>query len=163
MAERKLVNFNNLDREAQLYREAKINIDENVKILRETIDTNTKPEVEAVQEAIKNLNKKVERIMETDFVKEKTQIIERSEKQMIQSITSAAETFFKVSQIIREKEGLSEDHKHEYQTKLYDKIIDKFMTKEEKEIFNKLVNSGKIFMGRNNKMIGSQSMLGLLN
>ena len=156
MAERQIVNLNSLDREAQLYKQAKNNIDDNVKILRNTIDKNTKIEVEAVQDAIKNLNKKVERIMETNFVKEKTQLIERSEKQMIQSIKAAAETFFKVSQIIREKDGISEEHKHEYQKKLYDKILDKFMTTEEKEIFNNIVNSGHLY---NNLGSNSVSMI----
>jgi len=164
MSERNIITFNSLDREAQLYREAKSNIDTNVKVLRETIDKNTKQEVEAVQHAIKNLNQKVEKIMETDFVKEKTDSIERSEKQMIKSIKAGAETFFKVSKIIREKEGLSDEHKREYQKKLYNKILDKFMTPEEKEMFNRLVNSGPILVMGGNQMVGgsgSMPMLGL--
>ena len=42
--------------------------------------------------------------METAFVKEKTHTIEKSEKQMIESIKRAAETFFKVSKVINDKE-----------------------------------------------------------
>ena len=111
MSERKLVNLDYLDREAQLYRQAKTNIDSNARILQETIDKHTKTEVEAVQTAIKNLNEKLDKIMQTDFVKEKTQIIEKSEKQMIASIKSAANTFFKVSKVIQEKEGLTPNEK----------------------------------------------------
>ena len=59
MSERKLVNLDYLDREAQLYKQAKTNIHSNAKILQETIDKHTKTEVEAVQNAIKNLNEKV--------------------------------------------------------------------------------------------------------
>lgn len=158
MSERKLVNLDYLDREAALYKQAKSNIKENAKVLQETIDKHTKTEVEAVQKAIKNLNEKVDRIMKTDFVKEKTQIIEHSEKQMINSIKSAADTFFKVSKIINDKEGITPEMKKQYQDKLYNKILDKFMTKEEKELFNRLVNSGPIMILGGDQMLGGTSL-----
>jgi hypothetical protein len=160
MSERQVVSLNNLDREAQLYKQAKNDIVTNTKILQEAIDKNTKEEVEAVQVAIKNLNSKVEKIMEHDFVKEKNQIIERSEKQMIQSIKSAADTFFKVRKVIHEKDELSHEHKIKYEQKLLDKILDKFMTKEEKDIFNKIVNGGQLFIGGDNPKHNSSQMLG---
>ena len=158
MSERKLVNLDYLDREAALYKQAKSNIKDNAKVLQETIDKHTKEELAAVQKAIKNLNEKVDRIMKTDFVKEKTQIIENSEKQMIASIKSAADTFFKVSKIIKEKEGLTSEMKKQYHDKLYNKILDKFMTKEEKELFNRLVNSGPIMILGGNQMLGGESL-----
>jgi hypothetical protein len=158
MSERKIVNLDYLDREAALYKQAKSNIKENAKVLQETIDKHTKEEVDAIQKAIKNLNEKVDRIMKTDFVKEKTQIIEHAEKQMMNSIKSAADTFFKVSKIINEKEGLTPEMKKQYQDKLYNKILDKFMTKEEKELFNKLVNSGPIMILGGNQMLGGESL-----
>ena len=71
MSNKKLVNLDYLDREAQLFKQARTNIEENTKIVREAIDKNTKEEVESVQTAIQNLNKKVQRILDTDFVKEK--------------------------------------------------------------------------------------------
>lgn len=148
----KIITLDYLDREAQLYKQAKNNIEENVKIVRKTLEKNTEKEVEAVQKAIKNLNTKIEKIMETEFVKEKTHKIEKSEKQMIESIKRAAETFFKVSKIINDKEELSVEQKHAYKNKLYNKILDKFMTKEEKKIFNQIINTSgipMIFMGGN--------------
>ena len=46
----------------------------------------------------------------------------------------------------------------QYEQKLYDKILDKFMTQEEKELFNKIIKSGNIvFMGNPNS-IGQSSM-----
>ena len=148
----KIITLDYLDREAQLYKQAKNNIDENVKIVRKTLEKNTEKEVEAVQQAIINLNTKIEKIMETEFVKEKTHVIEQSEKQMIESIKRAAETFFKVSKVINDKEELSVEQKQAYKNKLYNKILDKFMTKEEKQIFNQIINTSgvpMIFMGGN--------------
>ena len=162
MSDRKLVSLDYLDREAQLYKNAKSNIETNAKILQETMDKHTKNEVEAVKQAIKNLNEKVDRIMKTDFVKEKTQLIEQSEKQMISSIKSAADTFFKVSKVIKEKEGLTPEMKKQYHEKLYNKILDKFMTKEEKEMFNRLVNSGPIMIVGGNQMLGGRGSMQML-
>ena len=162
MSDRKLVSLDYLDREAQLYKNAKSNIETNAKILQETMDKHTKNEVEAVKQAIKNLNEKVDRIMKTDFVKEKTQLIEQSEKQMISSIKSAADTFFKVSKVIKEKEGLTPEMKKQYHEKLYNKILDKFMTKGEKEMFNRLVNSGPIMIVGGNQMLGGRGSMQML-
>jgi hypothetical protein len=158
MSDKKLVNLNYLDREAQLFKQAKTNIEINSKLVREAIDKNTKQEVQAVQQALSNLNKKVEQILDTDFVKEKTQIIESSEEQIIKSSKLAAQTFFKVRKIIHEKPDISQEQKNQYEQKLYDKILDKFMTQEEKELFNKIIKSGNIvFMGNPNS-IGQSSM-----
>lgn len=148
MSDRKIVSLDYLDREAQLFKQARTDIDTNVKIIRETIDKNTRNEVEAVEQAIKNLNNKVQKILETDFIKEKTNIIEKSEEQMINSSKLAAQTFFKVRKIIHEKDELTIQQKIQYENKLYEKILDKFMTPEEKELFNKIIKSSNIiFMG----------------
>lgn len=165
MSDRKIVSLDYLDREAQLFKQARNNIDSNVKIIRDTIDKNTRNEVEAVEQAIKNLNNKVQKILETDFIKEKTNIIEKSEEQMIKSSKLAAQTFFKVRKIIHEKDELTIQQKIQYENKLYEKILDKFMTPEEKELFNKIIKSSNIIFMGDQKSISSGSssipMLGL--
>lgn len=156
-----LVDLNSLDREGQLYRSSKENIEKTSKLIDKTIKENTKKEMEDVQEAIKKLNEKVEKIMETDFIKGKQQSIENSQKQMKESIKKATDVFFKVRQIIISKEGISDEKKQAYIKKLYETIVDKFMTKEERMFFEKLVkNNGVIIVNggmRTNgmKMIGS--------
>lgn len=158
MSNNKLVNLDYLDREAQLFKQARNNIEENSKIVREAIDKNTKNEVEAVQSAIQNLNKKVQQILDTDFVKEKTNIIEKSEEQMIKSSKLAAQTFFKVRKIIYEKQELTQEQKMQYEEKLYDKILDKFMTPQEKDLFNRIVRSGNVMFMGNPRSIGGNKM-----
>ena len=54
---------------------------------------------------------------------------------MMKSIKEASTTFFKVREVIKAKENLSEEEKAQYTDKLFHKILDKFMTKEEKELF----------------------------
>jgi hypothetical protein len=139
---RKVINMDFLDREANLYRSSKETLKSNSETIDKTIKDNTKQEVEAVQNAIKILNEKVEKIMETDFVKDKQKQIESSQKQMSDSIKKASDAFFKVKTYILEKDGLTEEQKQQYIKKLYDKLMDKFMTKEEKMFFEKLISGG---------------------
>lgn len=163
MSDKKIVSLDYLDREAQLFKQARNNIDSNVKIIRETIDKNTRNEVEEVEQAIKNLNNKVQKILETEFIKEKTNIIEKSEEQMIKSSKLAAQTFFKVRKIIHEKDELTQQQKIQYENKLYEKILDKFMTQEEKELFNKIIKSSNIlFMGNKQRISSGSSSIPML-
>ena len=142
-----LAELNSLDREGQLYRNSKQSIEKTSKLIDKTIKDNTTKEVEDVQHAIKKLNEKVEKIMETDFIKEKQKSIQDSQKQMNDSVKKATEVFFKVRQMIIAKEGISEEKKQGYIKQLYERIIDKFMTKEERLFFERLVkNNGVIFV-----------------
>jgi hypothetical protein len=164
MSERKLVNLDYLDREAELFKQARNNIETNTKIVREAINKNTKHEVEEVEQAIKNLNKRVQQILDTDLIKERTNIIEKSEEQMIKSSKLAAQTFFKVRKIIHEKKELTKEQQLQYEEKLYNKILDKFMTPEEKDFFNKLIKSGNFSIINSHNTIesgSSMSMIGL--
>ena len=156
-----LVDLNSLDREGQLYRSSKDNIEKASRLIDKTVKDNTKKEVEDVQHAIKKLNEKVERIMQTNFIKDKQKSIEYSQKQMKESIKKATEVFFKVREIIVSKEGISEEKKQGYIKKLYESIIDKFMTKEERMFFERLVkNNGVIFVSDGGMRTNAMNMIG---
>ena len=141
-----IVNFSSLDREAELYKTSKQSLKDNAELIQKAVDQNTKEEIKQVQDAITALNKKVERIMETDFVKDKKQKVEDAQKQMMSSIKEASKTYFQVRDVIRGKEHLSTSEKREYEQKLFHKILDKFMTKEEKDLFIQIVNAGPMIM-----------------
>jgi len=145
----KLVSLDFLDREAILYKQSKETLKTNSEIIDKVIKKNTEKEVEEVQCAIKKLNEKMDAIMQTDFVKEKQTAIEASQEQMSNSIKKAYDAYFKVRTYILDKEGLTDEQKQEYIKKLYHKIIDKFMTVEEKAMFERLVSGGGIFIMNN--------------
>lgn len=158
---KKLVNLDFLDREAQLYRNSKDSIKQNSQDIRKIVEENTKREVEEVQQAIKNLNEKMEKIMESEVVKNKQQQIKLSQEQVAKSIDLASDTFFKVRKVIRDKQNLTDQQKREYEKKLYDKIIDKFMTQEEKEMFEQLMRGGTIMIMGNPYNLGGMGIGGL--
>jgi len=139
---KQVINMDFLDREASLYHRSKEVLKTTTETIDKAIKDNTKQEVEDVQVAIKKLNEKVDKIMETDFVKEKKKAIESSQTQMSESIKKASDAFFKVRTYILDKDGLTSEQKEAYIKKLYDKIIDKFMTKEERDFFEKLISGG---------------------
>lgn len=141
-----LVNFSALDKQAELFKSSKKSLSDNSELIQKAIDDNTKEEIQLVQQAIANLNKKVEKIMETEYVKDKKTKIEEAQKQMMTSIKEASKTFFQVREVIRAKEHLSESEKHKYEEKLFHKILDKFMTKEEKDLFIQIINAGPMLM-----------------
>jgi phosphoenolpyruvate-protein kinase (PTS system EI component) len=143
---KQIVNFSYLDKEAELYKESKQSLNTNVKEIQEAIDNNTKDELKQVQTAVDNLNKKVERIMETKYIKERKQNVEDAQKQMMKSIKEASNTFFQVREVIRGKDNLSAEEKRQYEEKLFHKILDKFMSKEEKEVFTRIISAGPLLM-----------------
>ncbi len=145
-SQKQIVNLNYLDREAQIYKQSKNDLVEYSKQVHEAVEQNTKKEVEEVEEAIKRLNQKVEKIMETNYVKERQQKIEEAQQQMMKSIKEASNTFFQVREVIRSKDNLSDEEKYQYEDKLFNKILDKFMTKEEKELFTRIISAGPILM-----------------
>ena len=104
------------------------------------------PEVEEVEAAIKRLNEKVEKIMNTNYVQERQKKIEEAQIQMMKSIKEASNTFFQVREVIRGKESLSNEEKEQYTEKLFHKILDKFMTKEEKDLFTRIISAGPMLM-----------------
>lgn len=141
-----IVNFSYLDKEAELYKESKQSLTTNVKEIQDAIDHNTKEELKQVQVAVDNLNKKVERIMKTNYIKDRKQRVEDAQKQMMKSIKEASNTFFQVRKVIRGKDNLSVKEKRQYEEKLFHKIVDKFMSKEEKELFTRIISAGPLLM-----------------
>ena len=143
---KQIVNLNYLEREAAIYKQSKNEINEYSKQVQEAVEQNTKKEVEEVEAAIKRLNEKVEKVMETNYIKERQQKIEEAQQQMMKSIKEASNTFFQVRNVIRAKENLTKEEKLQYEEKLFHKILDKFMTKEEKDLFTRIIMAGPMLM-----------------
>lgn len=159
--ENRIVNLDFLDREAGLYKNSKEQLKQNSQLIDKVIKDNTQKEVEDVQKAIKVLNEKVDNIMKTDFIKDKETNINNSREQIIKSMNLASKAFFKVRKYILEKEGLSASQKQEYIKQLYNKIIDKFMTKEEREFFEKIISGNGIMSLGGIRQLGGKG--GLIN
>ena len=157
-----IVNLNYLDREATLFKQSKETLNNNADEIQTAIDSNTTQEVREVEEAIQRLNKKVEQIINTDYIKQRKDKIEEAQAQMMKSMKEASNTFLKVRKVIQAKDHLSPEEKRQYEEKLFHKILDKFMTEEEKTLFTKIISAGPVLLlggaggdgGRISNMLG---------
>lgn len=131
--------FNFLEREAALFKEAKTNIEDAVEFIQTTVEENTKHERKAVQDAIANLNAKIKTVVESDAIKSKEKMIDEQNELIKKSVKIAMETYKNVKKVIDENPNLSPEKKEEYRAKLYDKIISKFLTEKEKRIFEQMM------------------------
>jgi small-conductance mechanosensitive channel len=150
-----LVNLDFLNKEAEIYKQNKSHLQSLSKNMQDTLVNNTKQEMDEVQQAINRLNQKIETLMNSDEIKGQKQAIESCHKRMSLSIDLAAKTFFKIRNLIYEKKNLDIEKKKEYEKKVYEKIISKFLTKEEIEEFERLINNNSIVIvpSRHNNLI----------
>ena len=153
-----------LDREAALYKNARNKVEETSDFIQNQIDIGTKIEQEKVESAIKELNSKVQTIIDSKEVKEKEDLIKEQNEIIKKSIKVGFETYKKICKIIDEKPNLTLTQRNEYKKKLYDKLMDKFMTEKEKELFANLINMKGmpivIMGGPNGQMGGGMRSLG---
>jgi len=141
---KQVFNFQVLDKQAEIYKESKQILIDNSNKIRNTIMTETKQEYEEVQEAVNKLNNKIDMLMQRTDIKEAQSSIEDSHKKMSISIEIAAKAFFKIKKFIYEKENLTKEQKREYEQKVYNKILSKFLSQEEIDLFEKLIRHGNI-------------------
>ena len=135
-----LTQFSFLDRQAALYKNAQNTIEETSNFIQDKIDNNTKEERKKVEQSIKELNDKVKTIIESKEIKDKEDLIKENNEIIKKSIKIGFETYKKICKIIDEKPNITNQQKIEYKKKLYEKILDKFMTEKEKELFTNLIN-----------------------
>mgnify|MGYP003684969927 CR=1 FL=1 len=134
-----------LDKQATIFKNSKQIIERNDKEIQEIVTNNTKQEVIDVQDAINTLNKKLDQIMKSELIKEKSNIITNESKKMKLSIEVATNTFLKIRKMLYEK-NLSRQQRVEYEKKVYDKIVSKFLNAEEVKQFEQLIKIAPIMM-----------------
>ena len=154
---KQLVNLDYLDKEAEIYKKNKQELIQRAENVKTTLLRNTKNEVEEVQNAIDNLNKKIETIMNSDEIVNEKNNIQKCQTRMSLSIELAAKGFFKIREVIYSKDNLSIQQKREYERKVYEKIISKFLNQQEIEEFERMIKENSITIMPRNR-IGGVSM-----
>lgn len=134
-----LVNWNSIDSASRDYKKAKENLNKIDDYISKTIEDNTQHELQALKKATDDYNRKIESILNSEKIKRLNQEAEKNYDSIKKSVKVAFETFKKVKKIIYEKD-LTLEEKQQYEHKLYEKLMDKFMTKEEKELFEQIMS-----------------------
>ena len=156
-----LTSFNFLDNQAARYKVAQKTIEESAEFIQSKIDNETKEEKLKVDKAIQELNEKVKHIIESKEVKEKEDTIKENNEVIKKSIKIGFETYKKICKIIDEKPNLTLEQRNDYKQKLYHKLLDKFMSEKEKELFSNLIKMKGmpiVFMGNPGQMGNMRSI-----
>ena len=155
-----LTSFNFLDNQAARYKIAQKTIEESAEFIQSKIETETKEEKLKVEKAIQELNEKVKHIIESKEVKEKEDTIKENNEVIKKSIKIGFETYKKICKIIDEKPNLTLEQRNDYKQKLYHKLLDKFMSEKEKELFSNLIKMRgmPIIMGNPGQMGNMRSI-----
>jgi hypothetical protein len=109
--------------------------------IMETIQRNTRHEVKQVEQAINNLNQKVDVIMKTPEMKKEESSMKQSQKMMFLSLQTALKAFKEGSDAIDQRTDLPPADKQKYQTALHEKLLEKLYTPEEIDKFKKMFSN----------------------
>lgn len=134
-----------LDNHANKFKESKKRIENNSKELQTFLEDNTKKEMDDVKKAMETLNQKMDKLMNLESVQKKQNEIKEDHKKMALSMEVAANTYFKIRKMIYEK-NLTRQQRMEYEKKVYNHIISKFLTQEEIDKFEKIIKLGPIMI-----------------
>ena len=105
------------------------------------VEDNTKDEKKAIEDAFKNYNDKIEKIMKHDKVKKLQEQADTKSKEMSDYLGKAKNEFVKYRQKIMDNHKLSESEKNEKVQELYQVILTKLYSKDEMDKFKNMVGS----------------------
>jgi len=114
--------------------------------IMETVERNTKKEVQLVEHAINNLNQKVDLIMKTPHMQQEENKMKQSKKLMFLSLQNALKAFEEGSASINQRKDLSPSDKQKYQQALHEKLLEKLYTPEEIDKFKKMFSNIVVVM-----------------
>ena len=120
--------------------------------LTKYIQENTKKEVDDINEAIRKLNLKVEKLMEVPQAKKVKDQLEHSSNEMYLSLNKVMDCFNKGKKCIMERNDIPEVKKQQCVRLMYSKLIEKLYTKEEMLEFKNFFNRVSI-PNNNHKML----------
>lgn len=141
-----------INKECDNYRTSSQIVKQNETKLTNFIKDNTKKEVEEVNESIRKLNLKVDKLMEIPQVKQVQNQLEQSSKEMFLSLQKVMDCFNKGKRCILERDDIPQEKKTQCIKLMHDKLMKKLYTKEEMEKFQHFFNR-MVVIPNNQKML----------
>lgn len=148
-----------LDQECLIFRQSKQLVKQGQEQIMQKIKDETKPEVQAVERAVKALNQKVENIMQTPEVQQTMAKVEQNRQQMFVSLQQAIKVFQEGQKTIQDDPKLSPTEKTQYKKAMYNKILAKLYSPQEIQAFQQMFSGAVVIMPRG--LNGPSQRLGL--
>jgi hypothetical protein len=137
------------DKQGKVFKNAKTQLEHSSKKIRQTIVDNTKPEFDELQKALDRYNAKVTKIMESDYIKRENKKMLLAKQDMIDSFKKAANHYFNERDKIFKNPDFSSKEKRHLDSKLYNAILNSFLTNEEREEFENMINYVSKYVNKN--------------
>ena len=128
-------------RQAEKYREKRAVIKEKTHLLQKTIEQNTIKEKRDLDNAIKNLNNKVKKILEHPTVKQETLKLQEDQKEMFMSLKKCMDVYRQARDVIMNDTSLNHKEKENYLISLEKKIMARLYSEDEMRQFQNMVSN----------------------
>ena len=121
-------------------------VKKSIKKINDTIELETKVEKKNLEEAVNKFQTKVKKVMDREDIKiEQTNVI-KSKTKMVKALNAAVKRFFKRREQVYDNEELSPQSKKKKELEIYNKMLSKFFTEEEREEFENMVRNNMVVM-----------------
>jgi len=117
-----------------------------IKKINEVVETETKVERANLEDAVNKYQNKVKTVLDRQDVKEEQIQLLKSKAKMNKALTAAVKRFFKKREELYSHEELSQQAKKKKELELYNKMLNKFFTEEEREEFEKMIRNNMVVM-----------------
>tara|TARA_B100000963_G_C22624873_1_gene671811 strand:- start:561 stop:1061 length:501 start_codon:yes stop_codon:yes gene_type:complete len=117
-----------------------------IKKINEVVETETKVERKNLEDAVNKYHNKVKTVLDRQDVKEEQIQLLKSKAKMNKALTAAVKRFFKKREILYAHEELSVQAKKKKELELYNKMLNKFFTEEERVEFEQMIRNNMVVM-----------------
>jgi hypothetical protein len=128
------------------YRKHNGRVKSSVKKINEKIEKETKVERQNLEVAVNKYQNKVRDVLNCNDIKEEQGNLIKSKTKMVKALNAAVKKFFKKREQLYDNEELSTQAKKKNELELYNKMLEKFFTKEDREEFENMVRNNMTVM-----------------
>jgi len=117
-----------------------------IKKINDVVETETKVERANLEDAVNKYQNKVKTVLDRQEIKEEQVQLLKSKVKMNKALSAAVKRFFKKREVLYEHEELSTQAKKKKELELYNKMLNKFFSEEEREEFEKMIRNNMVVM-----------------
>ena len=125
----------------EYYRKNSAKSKNSIKKINSKIEKETKVERKNLEKAINKYQTKVKEVINSTEIKQEQTNLIKSKTEMAKALNTAVKKFFKKRKMLYEMDGISTQAKKKKEVEIYNKMLERFFTEEEREEFENMVKN----------------------
>jgi hypothetical protein len=117
-----------------------------IKKINEVVESETKVERKNLEVAANKYQNKIKTVLDRQDIKEEQVHLLQSKVKMNKALNAATKRFFKKREVLYEMDDISVQAKKKKEHELYNKMLNKFFTEEEKVEFERMIRNNMAVM-----------------